>query len=217
MRQLGRHRLEDQPGRHDPGDQEQDLRLLASHPGEGHRHRREGRRRPVGREEDDEIKPGRPPMLFLPLGDLAEHVLADAVGEEAAAGLDHDRGEPGQRDHKAEQQSGAEAQRLQPAEGALARAEHENREAPDHRYDRPLDQQAERGRAPEHQPVAPVRHEGERARPVEPGSGKRAHRGDGAGRQKRIGLGDARLDPEQHRGSHQRPAKQGQRRRQEGQ
>ena len=99
-------------------------------PGEGHRHRREGRRRPVGAEEEQQIEAGRSPMLLLPLGDLAEHVLPDALGEEAAAGLPGDGDEPGQHDEQAQTASPGRNAAAEPAAGALAQAQHERRRAP---------------------------------------------------------------------------------------
>ncbi|GJE42333.1 hypothetical protein AEGHOMDF_1505 [Methylobacterium soli] len=211
MRQLRRHRLEHDPGGHDPGEQEGDRVGAPLAPAEGQAEGREGRARPEGREEDEQIGAGRRPVLLLGAPDLAEHVLADRLAEEGAAALPRDGEEPGR--HQDEDQGEAEpgAQRQEPAPGAGAQGEGDPREPDEERHHRALDQDAERQSEPEGQD----RREGEpRIGPPEPGAGERPHGGDRAGGEHRVGLGEARLGrehqagPEQGGGQQRPPARQ---------
>ncbi len=91
-------------------------------------------------------------------------------------------------------------QRQKPPPRALADPEHGGREADEHDDERALDQDAGGDAEPEQHD----RRAGEfRPVPAQIGAGEAMHRGDGAGGQHRIGLGEVRLDHQQDRRGHQ--------------
>ena len=77
MRQLGRHRLEQDPGRDDPGEQEQGPVRPALAPDARRGEEGEGRERPRGHPEDGKVGAGRRAVRFLGIRHLSGHVVAD--------------------------------------------------------------------------------------------------------------------------------------------
>ena len=106
MRQLGDHHFEHHPGRHQPGQQEVRARLAPRLPD------RAARPGPASTapgqnvtQNSSEVIARRRAMRFLTADHLGQHVLADRLREEAAAGLGDDRDEPGQHQQRAARRS----------------------------------------------------------------------------------------------------------------
>ncbi|MGY4505244.1 hypothetical protein ACVWYH_009201 [Bradyrhizobium sp. GM24.11] len=146
-------------------------------------------------------------MGFL-RSDLAQHVAADGVGEEGIARAPEDRDKPGQHQHQHPHQAPDRAQLPQPGGVAVLDRERNDGQACEHQDQRTLDQDADGKRGPEDRGPAPGRMGfvlG--ALPGQIGACHRPHRGDHAEQQHGVGLGEPRLDAEQHGGAHQKPGK----------
>ncbi len=200
MRELGRNRLEQEPGGDDPGEQEGRGILAPVRPGQRKAQSREGRARPEGREEHDEIGARGRPVLLGGAPDLGEHVPAHRGAEEGTAALARDGEEPGRHDEQGQPEPEGRPQSEQPGARADAQGQEEGGQADEERHHRPLHQDAQRHGDPEQEhawpaEVAPA--------PPDPGPGEPAHGGDAAGGQNGVGLGEMRLGREHQAGGEQ--------------
>ena len=179
MRQLGHHRLEHEPGRHEPGQQKLCAGLAARPPDHRRRQPREHRSRPERDPEQHEIESGRCAMRLLPARHLAEHVVADRLHEEIAARFGDDGDEPrqDQQDHPGE--TGDRTQRPQPARGAVGNRQRDCSKHDEHQDQRPLEKGAGGQRRPEYGRLCPTNRGFGRAPASEIDPRHRAHRRDG--------------------------------------
>ena len=99
MRQLGQHQFENDPGRHQPRQQEFRAGLAPRPPDRRRSHARQRRARPERHPEQQQINARRCAVGFL-RRELAQHVAADRVREERIAGAPEDRDEPGQHQNQ---------------------------------------------------------------------------------------------------------------------
>jgi hypothetical protein len=142
VRQLGRHDLEDQPGRHRPGKAEAHPRLGAFLDRADQRRNQEQRSRPQGGQRQNRVQAGEAAVRLLPADQLGQQILLHRLGDEAGLRPHRHRRRPGQHHRQGDRQAGGGAHRRQPAPAAVGDDEGEDGEDHHHRRDRPLDQHA---------------------------------------------------------------------------
>ena len=151
MGKLRRHRLEHEPGRNKPSEEEGHGVLAPRPPDRGRRDERQGRNRPRGDEGADQVGAGRRAMGLARARDLAEHVASKRLGEKGTMRVERDSNEPGRDDDERERDGPEVACRFEPARGTLLDRERERCEARDHDNDRAFDQHAHGNREPKHE------------------------------------------------------------------
>ncbi len=203
VRQLRHREFEDDPARHDPGEQKPHAGLVAPSPHGAGGERREHRSRKEREPEQREIVARRAPMHFLRAAHFGEQIASERLGEERRAAARDDRDEPRQHEqqHPGEPRQGPQAQ--QEPRRAVERGERHDGERDEQQNQWTLDQHAGRERGPEDRRhdegmviVEPLAARGEI------GAAERAH-GGGRRREKHgVGGREPRLHAEQHRTRH---------------
>ena len=202
MRQLGHHRLEHQPGRDKPGEQEARAGLAPRLP---HRRRRQScqhRAWPKRQPEQHEIEPRRGAVRFLTVENLGQHVFADRLFEKARTGLGHDGGKPRQHQNDHPGEAHERSQRPEPAAGAVGNRQRQRGQADEQQDHRPFQQHTDAERGPQNRRQLPADFCFRLAAVAEIDARHGAHGGDAGEQQHGIGLGKARLDAEQHATRH---------------
>ena len=196
MRQLGHWDLEDDPGRHNPGEAVSNRGFVAvgPHPRQGQQHDERGRPEPDP--EKQCVKTGWHSARGFPIEDLAEQVLADRFLEERAPRSKRDRQQPG-RDHcRAERRPGQRPEFHEPAHVELERGERGDGSQHDQEYDWALDENAEPDRTPAKEKG--WQREWWRLGPPQVSQSQQALGGEHACEQRGVGGGDAGLEIQQH-------------------
>ena len=156
VRQLGGNQFEDEPRRHQPGEQELRCRLamLSPHIRRGDRGQRCGR--PERHPEHGEIITGRPAMRLPRAEHFAQQVMADRFDKEIGPGTPEDRDEPRQHEQQQPNGSGSRAQAHEPVRGAIPHDEGCDSERDHHEDHRTLQQHAAGKRGPENRRERPL-------------------------------------------------------------
>ena len=202
MRQFCQHRLEHDPGRDQPGQQELRTGLA---PGAPHRRRGQAgqrRARPERHPEQQEIEPGGAPWDSCAPSLLSMSPPTE-FGKKSLARAQEDRDEPRQHQHQAPHQPPDRAHAPEPGRAIVEERQHRHRQPDEHQDQRPLEQDAAGQRRPEDRGRRPGRMR--RILAALPGKinpRQRAHRRGHGKQQHRVGFGEPRLGAEQHATRH---------------
>ena len=210
MRQLRHHQFQNEPGWHQPGQQEFRAGLAPRRPdrrrGQAGQHRARKEHQP----KEHEIGPRRRAMTLLAAVQFRNEVVAERLGDEGIVCPADDRDEPGQHQRGNPRHPDQRLQRQQPIRAAVDGDQRQDREADNHEDERAFQQNPDRERGPEYRRQRPGRTGPQpRALLRQIDARQRSHRGDHGGQQHGVGGGEPRLETEQDRACHHQGGQQG--------
>ncbi len=191
MRQLGRQKFEDQPGRNGPSEQEAHRRGEIGVLAQG-RHalcdagdeKEDGREKQRRQEQEMVARPTAVPLMSR--NQLGAQILAHRLAQESPVGGQLNGDQPRGGDRDGQERPRPPGQRLQPAGPSFPDQQGKDCQPGHHWCDRPLDQDAAPDRQPEHQSaLAPASR---------PEMRQRRHRQGRQTAQHGVGLGDPAFD-----------------------